>query len=473
MHFSARQDVYADQLLADISGKIGNQEFESAEALLAKARSLLPRTILDILAARLLFARGAHDEAKRALTIATQRHPKDAALWAALGGLQAQTGAFSEAVNSLSQSVQIDPSNPVNWDLLAAALQRINFQMRAIEACGFALKVKPDFLPSVVRLSQIYLHLKDWKKTIEFARKALLINPASGDALFNLGIALIEMRKHDEAAECFEKLSDLSEQDEEAKINLGNALLGGDKIAKAIAIYERVVERKPDWSGGFHNLGNAYSNNSEWDKARAAYENAYKLDPNNTEVLFSLGCLQLHLGDFRSGFSHYEHRNKSRDRIQKRFENIPVWSGEPLTGKRVVVFGEQGLGDNIQIIRYVRELFRAGAARLVDVDGDGRLEVGSGEVVTLQSTGHREQIGHAGGQRRARLHTPAVHQGPARRQRSADQHGAMIGSPLLAQRKHGTAPSPTPRPAGSDGTQAPSSRRLRWVPWPGPRCGGR
>ena len=163
LHFSARQDVYADQLLADISGKIGNQEFESAEALLAKARPVLPRTILDILSARILFARGAHDEAKRALTVATQRHPKDAALWAALGGLQAQTGAFSEAVNSLSQSVQIDPTNPVNWDLLAAALQRINFQMRAIEACGFALKVKPDFLPSVVRLSQIYLHLKDWK----------------------------------------------------------------------------------------------------------------------------------------------------------------------------------------------------------------------------------------------------------------------------------------------------------------------
>ena len=85
LHFSARQDVYADQLLADISGKIGNQEFESAEALLAKARPVLPRTILDILSARLLFARGAHDEAKRALTVATQRHPKDAALWAALG----------------------------------------------------------------------------------------------------------------------------------------------------------------------------------------------------------------------------------------------------------------------------------------------------------------------------------------------------------------------------------------------------
>ena len=34
--------------------------------------------------------------------------------------------------------------------------------------------------------------------------------------------------------------------------------------------------------------------------------------------------------------------------------NRPLWEGEDLTGKTLVVYAEQGLGDTLQFVRYVK-----------------------------------------------------------------------------------------------------------------------
>jgi len=41
---------------------------------------------------------------------------------------------------------------------------------------------------------------------------------------------------------------------------------------------------------------------------------------------------------------------------------LPIWQGEDLIGKRLVVFGEQGLGDQIMFARFIRDLTAMGAA---------------------------------------------------------------------------------------------------------------
>jgi hypothetical protein len=40
---------------------------------------------------------------------------------------------------------------------------------------------------------------------------------------------------------------------------------------------------------------------------------------------------------------------------------FPEWRGEPLAGRRIVVVGEEGAGDQIMFARYVPQLQRRGA----------------------------------------------------------------------------------------------------------------
>lgn len=78
-------------------------------------------------------------------------------------------------------------------------------------------------------------------------------------------------------------------------------------------------------------------------------------DPNLDEA-----TALLRGGRYREGFALYEQRTNLA-RMPLRQLGWPEWRGEPLDGKTIVVWGEQGLGDEIQMARFVRDLKARGA----------------------------------------------------------------------------------------------------------------
>ena len=63
-----------------------------------------------------------------------------------------------------------------------------------------------------------------------------------------------------------------------------------------------------------------------------------------------LGLRLLYEGDFKDGWSFYEHRNSKKIDF---FKETKEWSGETIKNKNIVVFTEQGLGDAIQFSKYI------------------------------------------------------------------------------------------------------------------------
>jgi len=69
-------------------------------------------------------------------------------------------------------------------------------------------------------------------------------------------------------------------------------------------------------------------------------------------------------GDFENGWLDYEWRPKHRERHLPQ----PRWRGfEPLAGKTILVYCEQGLGDTLQFCRYVQWLADLGAKVILEV----------------------------------------------------------------------------------------------------------
>ena len=279
-----------------------------------------------------------------------------------LGSAYAARGALPEAAATFTGVLKENRRDVKTINALATVLQRMNKHQDAIRACELALSIQPDYAEVHNRMAQSYLSMEKWQKAISTAKDLLIRHPGHMEALYNLGMALVGARRYTEAVDCFDQILAAGPTDDMALLNLGNALSGAGRVQDAINAYGRMIERKPDWAGGYLNIGHAYGKLRRWDDALASYHKAAELEPQKKDHLYNIGNVHLHLGDFEQGWKGYEHRNQSAEGVQRKFPDIAVWNGEDLAGKRVVVFGEQGLGDNIQMARYLPLLQRRGAA---------------------------------------------------------------------------------------------------------------
>ncbi len=209
--------------------------------------------------------------------------------------------------------------------------------------------------------------------------------PASWVAFHNLGVALKELGRLDEAVAAYERAVALGGT-AQTHSNLGVALAELERIEPARAAHARAAAMQPDSAAVQANLGAFHFLTRDLERAEAALRHAIRLEPDAVDahvklgaVLFESGrpaeaatCLRhavalaprhaeahsflsmalLAQGDLPSGFAEYEWR-RAHLGFPRMNPAIPEWRGGMLTGRTILLYGEQGLGDVLQFARYV------------------------------------------------------------------------------------------------------------------------
>ncbi len=136
-------------------------------------------------------------------------------------------------------------------------------------------------------------------------------------------------------------------------------LLLGD-FRPALAHYRHVLAERPDDARAYYNCGSALYGQGLLDEALHAYNTAAKLDPQL--ALADIGAASVHLlrEAYDAGWPLYERRLELASFGQSP-RPAPRWSGQKLCGKRILLWAEQGLGDTIQFLRFVRVVAELGA----------------------------------------------------------------------------------------------------------------
>lgn len=129
---------------------------------------------------------------------------------------------------------------------------------------------------------------------------------------------------------------------------------GAEKyFLKAIELFPKggdMTELSIMWS----NLGTTFVVNGTPEKAIRYCRKALELDINNQYAHWNLSLSLLENAEWKEGWKEYEHGFAHKKRISKEYNEIPIWDGDQ--GQTVIVYGEQGMGDELMYMSMLDEL---------------------------------------------------------------------------------------------------------------------
>jgi tetratricopeptide (TPR) repeat protein len=242
------------------------------------------------------------------------------------------------------------------------------------EAAGCLLRVLellPENSDVLVRLGGIRLAQGERDEALDFYQRVLKTRPDDPEVLNAVGNILWQQNKPEEALACYRAALARRPDFPHALNNLGIALVALGQTGDALAHLRRAIELAPDYHEARYNLGYGLQMHGDLDDALECYDQVLQASPDLGEALWGRALTRLAKGDYARGWQDYEARYTAR--IEKPVAArpdlaCPMWRGEPLAGKRLLLVREQGFGDQIQFVRYAGQFAQQAAAVDVMVD---------------------------------------------------------------------------------------------------------
>jgi tetratricopeptide (TPR) repeat protein len=248
-----------------------------------------------------------------------------------LGLLALQAGQAQAAIALIDQAIALHPSAALCHVNRAASLHALGRSAEALAACREALRHKRNCAEAYQALGRIESDLGRPEAALDAYREAMRHKPDLPDLVNGTCLALCDANRFEEAAVILAEALRRSPGNDAVRGNLAGVLKDMGRLAEAETLYREALDHRPD-------------------------------DPL---LHYNLALLLLLDGRWREGWIEWEWRLRARPATARALAR-PLWRGEPLARRRLLVHAAEGLGDTIQFARFVRELPADGTV-LLDV----------------------------------------------------------------------------------------------------------
>jgi tetratricopeptide (TPR) repeat protein len=268
-------------------------------------------------------------------------------------------GRVREARNAFAAIVVQAPERAEAWLGLTLALWHGGDRFAALGTARKAHATDPDALDPQLVLGSIQRQIGDIdgaRATLESARER---HPDNADLLRLLSDVYRRARRTADAMDAAERALALDGTSTQNLVCFGDAMLAAERFEGAEKAYRVALAVEPQDVRAAFGLGRVALLRGDWLVAQAAFEHAHAIAPHDADVRYILALLHLRFGRYAQGYAAYPaimDTASDEARYYYHHEGVPLWHGEPLAGRRLVIAADQGFGDHLMMARFFDRL---------------------------------------------------------------------------------------------------------------------
>ena len=230
-------------------------------------------------------------------------------------------GRYSESLNIFLELERNEPQHATLMLMIASNYFELKGYVQSLEAINKCLEIDPKLKQANHLKGNTMRAMKNFHDALKAYEDELKINPSYSDVLNDMGILLFKLSREDEALQA----------------------------------YDKAIRLDATYADPLHNKAVILKRWAQFDEAKKLLKKATQLKKNFYEAFAELANLHLYLCEFIDGWDYYATRFELELKGQGKFESISSWTNSSVQNKKIVIYGEQGLGDQILFGTILRE----------------------------------------------------------------------------------------------------------------------